>query len=209
MADNTIVLFTADHGNMLGDRGRWFKDVMWEGSSHVPLIWRGPKGSPENKGKVVKQVVENTDLMPTLLESAGLPVPAAGVQGRSFVKLMRHGDPAWKDRALAQLATAMVRTSDYKFIDLSQNLSGNFELYDMRNDPKEERNLIDDPGQKDRVEFCKSVLTTWRGSKPAPVKIAAMATPDYLSVTADERKQLLHEAQQRDASHRKAVRRAR
>src|SRR5438876_6061004 len=43
MSGNTLVLFTADHGNMLGDHGRWFKGVMYEGSSHVPLIWRDPK----------------------------------------------------------------------------------------------------------------------------------------------------------------------
>ena len=47
MADNTLVLFTADHGNMLGDRGRMFKGIMYEGSTHVPLIWRGPKGAAE------------------------------------------------------------------------------------------------------------------------------------------------------------------
>src|SRR6266566_6038842 len=52
MADNTLVLFTADHGNMLGDHGRWFKGVMYEGSSHVPLLWRGPKDAKENTGRV-------------------------------------------------------------------------------------------------------------------------------------------------------------
>src|SRR6185436_12586541 len=56
MADNTLVLFTADHGNMLGDRGRMFKGVMYEGSSHVPLIWRGPKGSAENNGRVEHRI---------------------------------------------------------------------------------------------------------------------------------------------------------
>ena len=73
---------------MLGDKGRWFKGVQYEGSAHVPLLWKGPKGSKENGGRVVNQVIENTDLMPTILDAAGLPVPE-GVQGRSFVKLAR------------------------------------------------------------------------------------------------------------------------
>ncbi|MEJ7608218.1 MAG: sulfatase-like hydrolase/transferase, partial [Bryobacteraceae bacterium] len=59
-ADNTLVLFTADHGNMLGDRGRWFKDVMWEGSSHVPLIWRNPKGIvAQPAGTTLTHIVEH------------------------------------------------------------------------------------------------------------------------------------------------------
>ena len=82
MADNTLVLFTADHGNMLGDRGRMFKGIMYEGSTHVPLIWRGPKGAAENNGRVEHKLIENTDLLPSILETAGLPVPErrAGLQ---------------------------------------------------------------------------------------------------------------------------------
>ena len=47
---------------LTGDHGRWFKGVMYEGSSHVPLIWRGPKGSKENNGRVEEKIIENTDL---------------------------------------------------------------------------------------------------------------------------------------------------
>src|SRR5438876_12268306 len=97
MSGNTLVLFTADHGNMLGDHGRWFKGVMYEGSSHVPLIWRGPKGAQENTGRVEEKIIENTGLLPTILESVGLPIPDR-VQGRSFLKLAHGKDPAWKDR---------------------------------------------------------------------------------------------------------------
>lgn len=178
MADNTLVLFTADHGNMLGDRGRWFKGIMYEGSTHVPLLWRGPKGSAENTGRVEGKVVENTDLMPAILEAAGLPVPD-GVQGRSFLKLARGGDAGWKDRAFAQLRTAMYRDGRFKLIDNSRDLSGEFELYDLRNDPKEQRNLAGEARHRDFVEHAKEQLTRWRADKPAPVKIAGMATPDY------------------------------
>ena len=124
------------------------------------------------------KLIENTDLLPTILESAGLPVPER-VQGSSFLKLARQGDADWKDRAYAQLATAMYRTPEFKFIDNSRDLSADVELYDMRNDPKEQRNLAADPKQKDFVAHAKQQLTRWRAEKPAPVKIAGMETPDY------------------------------
>jgi arylsulfatase A-like enzyme len=196
MADNTLVLFTADHGNMLGDRGRMFKGVMYEGSAHVPLIWRGPKGAPENRGRVVDKIVENTDLLPTILDSAALPVPHR-VQGRSFLPLARGQSTNWKDRCYSQLRTAMVRSGQWKFIDNSRDLSQEFELYDMRNDPKEQRNLAGDPKQRDRIEDYKRQLIAWRSGKPAPVKIAGMAAPDYAHLSKAEREQALEQAPDR------------
>lgn len=195
MADNTLVLFTADHGNMLGDRGRMFKGVMYEGSSHVPLIWRGPKGAPENQGRLERKIVENTDLLPAILDSAGLPVPS-GVQGRSFLRLARSGDPQWKDRCYSQLSTAMIRTANWKFIDNSRNLSGPFELYDLHSDPKEERNLIDDPKYKDLAADCKNQLSRWRADKPAPIKIPGMPGPAYASLSEEERRAAAGSARQ-------------
>ncbi len=190
MADNTLVLFTADHGNMLGDRGRMFKTVMYEGSSHVPLIWRGPKGARENTSRVEEKIIENTDLFPTILESVGLPIPER-VQGRSFLSLARGKDHDWKDRCYSQLATAMVRTPRWKFIDNTRNLSGSFELYDMRDDPKEQRNAVADASHRDLVEDFKRQLTAWRADKPAPVKIAGMRQPAYAEVSEKERQEIL------------------
>jgi arylsulfatase A-like enzyme len=194
MSENTLVLFTADHGNMLGDRGRWFKGIMYEGSAHVPLIWRGPKGAQENRGHTERKIVENTDVMPSILESAGIPVPN-GVQGSSFLKLAREGeDVRWKDRGYAQLATAMVRTPEWKFIDNSRDLSGSFELYDMRNDPKEERNLASEPRHRDLIREFGRQLTAWRAAQPAAPKIAGMDTPDYAQISQRERNEALENA---------------
>jgi arylsulfatase A-like enzyme len=163
---------------------------MYEGSSHVPLIWRGPKGSSENNGRVETKIVENIDLLPTIMESVGLPVPDR-VQGRSFLKLARGGDPQWKDRCFSQLATGMIRTPQWKLIDNSHNLSGTFELYDMRNDPKEQRNLIGEPKHRDTVVEFRKQLTAWRADRPAPVKIAGMKEPEYTHVSDAERKEII------------------
>lgn len=186
MADNTLVLFTADHGNMLGDHGRWFKDVMYEGSTHVPLLWRGPRGARENGGQVQRRIVENIDLLPSILETAGLPVPE-GVQGRGFLELLRGGDANWKDRCYSQLWTAMVRTPEWKFIDNSRDLSGSFELYRMSDDPKEEHDVADNPKYRGLVSDFKEQLKQWRSTRPAPVIIPGMPQPDYARVSEQER----------------------
>ena len=188
MADNTLVLFTADHGNMLGDHGRWFKGVQYEGSAHVPLLWRGPKGAAENGGKVVGKAIENTDLLPSILESAGLPVPQ-GVQGRSFLKLARGKDPQWKDRCYSQLNTGMLLDGRWKLIDNSLNGTGPCELYDLNSDPKEERNLVGDPKQSERVAQYRRDLAAWRANHPAPIKIAGLKTPAYAMIDSKEREE--------------------
>lgn len=191
MADNTLVLFTADHGNMLADRGRWFKDLMYDGSARVPLIWRNPR---QKTGRVRDQVIENTDLMPSILEAAGLPAPE-GVQGRSFLKLANgEKDPGWKNTCFSQLSQSMWWEGGYKFIDNSRDLSGTRELYDMRNDPEEQRNLADDPKHRDRARHAAERLTATRALKPPPVRVAGLSTPAYAEVPLAEREQSLREA---------------
>jgi arylsulfatase len=190
MADNTLILFTADHGNMLGDHGRWFKGVMYEGSSHIPLLWREPR---QTKSRVESKIVENTDLVPSILETVGLPIPQ-GVQGRSFVNLARGRDSKWKDRAYSQLRDGMIRTPEFKLIDSSLDGSGPYELYDMRKDLQEEENLATSEKYRDVIARFRKELAAWRADKPAPVKIAGMETPDYANVSDEERRNLLRNA---------------
>jgi len=209
MADNTLILFTADHGNMLGDKGRWFKGVQYEGSCHVPLLWRGPKGARENGGRVVNQVVENIDLAPSILETAGIPIPQ-GIQGKSFLALARGQDPKWKNRAYSQLRTGMIVDGHWKFIDNSLDGSGEKELYNLAEDPKEDRNVASDPKNKERVVEYARLLARWRAERPAPVRIPGMATPDYVHISAEERAKLVREAPDNQETGRApAVRRER
>ncbi len=193
MADDTLVLFTADHGNMLGDRGRWFKGLQYEGSAHVPLIWRGPKGAKENGGRVVNKVIENTDLAPTILEAAGLSAPE-GIQGSSFLKLARGQDAGWKNRCYSQLRSGMLLDGNLKYIDNSLGGTGSRELYDLANDPKEERNLSADPKQKERVVEMARAVAAWRADRPAPVRVNGLSTPAYATVSAKERDQAIANA---------------
>jgi len=193
MAKNTLVLFTADHGNMLGDKGRWFKGLQYEGSARIPLLWRGPQGAPENGGRVVSQVVENTDLVPSILETAGIPAPQ-GVQGRSFLKLARGGDGAWKNRCFSQLRGGMLVEGSFKLIDNSLDGSGPFELYELKNDPKEDRNLAEDAKQRERVQAMRQKLAVWRAERPAPIRVPGLPLPQYAQISEEERKRAVADA---------------
>lgn len=120
-AEDTLVLFTADHGNMLGDHNKWFKGVMYEGSARIPLIVKAPASGPHaasfNRGRIVPEIVENIDVMPTVLEMIGQPLPTdPGFQGKSLVRLVAGEDPLWKNTAFCERNSCMIRTARHKLI---------------------------------------------------------------------------------------------
>ena len=175
LAQNTLIVFTADHGNMLGDLNRWFKGAMYEGSTRIPLLMKAPAASPFaaqfNRGNIVSNIVENIDVMPTLCEMAGVPLPAKGIQGRSMTALVAGKAGDWKDRAFAERGSSMVRTAQYKFIKNEKKKSqGDFELYDLTKDPLETKNLAADPAYGETVKKLAAQLDAWqKDSPPVPV----------------------------------------
>jgi len=178
---------------MLGEKARWFKGLQYDGSAKVPLLWRGPKGAPENRGRAVDKVVGNVDILPTLLEAVNIPVPER-IQGRSFLKLARGADPRWNNRCFSQLHAGMLRRDDWKLIDNSLDGSGALELYDLKNDPREERNLINEAKHRELVTALAGELKSVRGDRPGPVTIAGMPTPVYATISDRERKELRESA---------------
>lgn len=171
-ADNTIVIFMSDHGEMLGDHGLYFKGPhFYEESVHVPLLMRWPAGFRSNLA--VNGLVELIDLVPTLLESAGVDVPEA-VQGRSLGPICRgQADPEFhRERVYSEYYNAwthprsygtMVRTQDAKIIVYHGTDEG--ELYDLKTDVGETTNLWTSPAhaamreQLLRQAFDASVFT--------------------------------------------------
>ena len=171
MTNNTIVVFTADHGNMLGERNRMFKSVMYESSALVPMLYRAPGRIPA--GRVNDTALDNTAVVPTLLDLAGLPVPA-GVQGRSLAPLMR-GDGPGPEAAYAYLADKMVRQGDWKLIvPLGRSKSGVRELYDVVRDPDEQVNLYDRPEGAAVQRQLLALMDAWEKTpSPPPVTLPA------------------------------------
>jgi choline-sulfatase len=148
LEDDTLVVFTADHGEMLGERGLWFKMAFFEDSVRVPLVVRGP---PElvRAGARVAAPVSQLDLVPTLLELCGVASgeAPADVDGASLSGLLR-GDGERAAPVLAEYLgegvaapAVMVRSGALKYIRCPGDPD---QLYDLAADPRELRNIAGD-----------------------------------------------------------------
>lgn len=141
--DNTIIAFTSDHGDMLGHHRLWAKRLMYEDSANVPMILLGVRGEARTKpGSTDDRLVAWRDIMPTLLDMAGLPIPA-GVEGLSMVgnKMRSH---LYGECSEGAGATRMIHDGRYKLIYYP---TGNrVQLFDLENDPRELNDLAEDAG---------------------------------------------------------------
>lgn len=179
LAENTVVIFTSDHGYNTGHHGVWYKGNavrevkqlpqdteyvpgrrrpnMWDTSLKVPCMVRWP--GEIAPGTVVRQTVDNTDWYPTLLAMAGLTVPEGiTVRGRSFLPLLKGQPVSDWDNGLygeysmhhgAQVHMRMYRTHEWKLVRDFMDRSRD-ELYHLAEDPGETQNRIDDPGPAGR-----------------------------------------------------------
>lgn len=160
--DNTVVVFTSDHGEMLGDHYRWRKQLPYEPSARVPLLVNVPRHFGWPRGVVLDQPVCLEDIMPTLLDMAGAPVPSS-VEGRSLVPLLRGEQPAWRDHLHIECAPNFQALTDgrEKYVWLPS--TGEEQFFDLQTDPRELRNLVD---QTDRVTLWRARLITELTGRP-------------------------------------------
>ncbi|MDE0445195.1 MAG: sulfatase [Spirochaetaceae bacterium] len=147
LAGSTVVVFTTDHGFALGEHRHWGKGMPWEPDLRVPFLLRTPHGGA---GQRVAALAEHIDLLPTLLEQAGLE-PPAWAEGASLTPLLRNpaapGKQAVFSRAVRGALTAhSARTPHHRYtrwLDPAGRLHAE-ELYDHRSDPAETHNLAAD-----------------------------------------------------------------
>jgi choline-sulfatase len=157
---DTIVVYTSDHGEMLGDHGLWHKFQFYEGSCGVPLIVRAP-GVTES-GSTCAAPVSLVELLPTLAELCGVALPA--LDGKSLVPQLRNprelrDQPVFSEFNLqTPRAKYMIRRGDYKYTFRVNDMA---ELYDLRSDPDEMNNLALKPEDRARVEALKNELFAW------------------------------------------------
>lgn len=156
LADDTIVVFTSDHGFMLGEHGQWMKNILWEPSARVPLVIRVP--GTRSAGRRSPRTVELLDLYPTLLELAGLPGYARN-EGKSLVPLLvQPAERSWTKPALSQVRGGRsVRTERWRYTEWEGGKLGR-ELYDHARDPRELHNLADDPRYASTVASLRTLL---------------------------------------------------
>ena len=166
LEDSTLVLFMGDNGFLFGEHGLIDKRNAYEESIRVPLIAWGP-GIIQEKGDR-GEIVANLDIAPTIVDAAGLAIPAQ-FSGRSFLPLIREpGDGAeWRDELFYEYyweynfphtpTTFALRTDRYKLIQY-HGIWDTDELYDLDDDPAEMNNLIDSPKHRELVDTMRRRL---------------------------------------------------
>jgi choline-sulfatase len=158
---DTVVVYTSDHGEMLGDHGLWAKFEFYEPSCGVPLMVRAP--GVTKAGAQCAVPVSQVELLPTLGELCGVDVPQ--LDGKNLVPQLRDAAARRDDAVFAEFnlqtprAKYMIRRGDYKY---TFRANGDVpELYDLRSDPAEMDNLALKSAARGRVEELKGELFSW------------------------------------------------
>lgn len=157
MADNTVVVLLADHGDMLGERGLWYKMTFFEPACRIPLIVHAPGRVAPGRSAAAASLV---DVLPTLAELAGIEAGRldGDLDGHSLVPRF-HGAPGHDEvvgEYLAEGAVApvvMIRRGATKFIHCPVDPD---QYYDLRQDPDERRNLAGDPAVAREIEALRA-----------------------------------------------------
>ena len=177
VADDTVVMLVADHGDMLGERGLWYKMNFFEGSARVPLVVHAPG---RFQARRVATPVSLVDVLPTILQLAGgspndVVEPLAG---QSLVSLCDGDEQARTvyGEYMAEGSCApivMIRRGDLKFVDCPADPD---QLYDLSADPHEKANLAHDPAHATTVDgFRAEVATRWNLEQLAAEVLADQA----------------------------------
>ena len=172
-ASNTVVVYTSDHGENLGEHGLWWKNCLYDSGARVPLIVSWP--ARWNGGQVRAGACGALDLVQTLADVAGAKTPPDW-NGRSMGPWLDDPDFAWRDLAVSEYYSgyiasgmAMVRQGDWKYVYHTRadaQHGPERELYNLRADPAELRNLAADPQQDVRMKELHAAMVIEIGEDP-------------------------------------------
>jgi arylsulfatase A-like enzyme len=205
--ENTLIVFTSDHGEMLGDHYLFGKFGYFDAAVHIPLILRVP-GEGQARGALVDRFTEAIDVMPTILDALGLEIPSQ-VDGRSLLPFSLGKSPAnWRDAVhwemdfrdiieakperdfgltLDECQFSIIRDERYKYV----HFPGLPALFmDLERDPSEFENRADDPDYRDLVLNYAQRMLSWRISHADRTLTGMLVGPDGLASRshADRRK---------------------
>lgn len=162
--DNTIVIYSSDNGFFWGEHRLWDKRAAYDESIRDPLLIRYPKLI--KPGTVIDQLVLNLDIAPTALELAGVKIPES-YAGRSLLPLFKGDVAGWRDTILTEYfrekqypnteSWQSVRTDRWKLIHFT-TVKDMDELYDLKTDPNEMKNVISDPANKETLDQLRAKL---------------------------------------------------
>lgn len=210
LQEETVIVFTSDHGEELCDHHHFRKSLPYEGSTHIPCILSGsPKLTGQVPHSVCHEVVELRDIMPTLLEIAGAPIPGT-VDGSSLLPLARSAESAAPDQAASgerikagdhpdnrpyfreylhgehsygELSNHFIVTPSDKYCWFSA--SGREQYFRLSEDPHELHDKIREPEHQERIGYLRSLLIRELENRPEGFSdgtrlIAGREYPPYL-----------------------------
>lgn len=191
LAENTVIVLCSDHGEMLGERGMWYKQTFFEWSARVPLVIAWPARVAPRR---VPHVVSLVDLLPTLLDLAtdGRPPEMIDpIDGRSVVPLLSGKDTGWPDMAISEYTDMgvcapcrMIRQGRYKYVYTHGHAA---QLYDLDADPAELRNL---QGTAEHAEvegkLRARLLENWNPEEVMELVLASQRRRLFLNRVANE-----------------------
>jgi arylsulfatase A-like enzyme len=164
LRDNTLVVFVADHGYQLGEKGKWSKaGSLFENGTRVPLIVHAP--AAHGNGRPSTRIVQSLDIYRTVVELAGLEIPDASIEGHSLVPLLNDPHAAWEHPAYSiwsedgkTVHGTAIRTEQWRYAEFGADASNGAMLFDPHADPMELTNLADDQKYAaDRAKLSKLV----------------------------------------------------
>jgi arylsulfatase A-like enzyme len=177
LVDCTMIVFTSDHGDYLGDHWMGEKDLFHEQSAKIPLIVIDPSGEADRtRGTVCDALVEAIDLAPTFIDYFGGKVPDHVLEGRSLMRLLRGEKPNWRGHVFSEYDYAMqdVRVTLNQPIErcrLFMVFDGRWKyihasgfrpmLYDLASDPEEFADRGEDPSCADVIARLQAALFDW------------------------------------------------
>lgn len=164
---NTLIVFTSDHGDMMGDHHHWRKTYAYEGSARIPFVVRWPTawGTDVPRDDVRDEPIELRDIMPTLLDAAGLDVPDS-VDGASLLGLAQNRQPTWRDFVQGEHTSCYDREHGMQYVtDGRQKYvwfhhTGAEQFFDLESDPGECVELSTDPSWQEQIDVWRARLAT-------------------------------------------------
>lgn len=140
--ENTVIIYTSDHGEMMGDHGLFTKQCMYEASLRVPLV---VSGLGINQGHRSDALAELVDLYPTMLDMAGIDYDSQKLDGKTLLPVLTGEEENHKQYQVSDLYhTRMLYDGRYKYI---YNINDRSELYNLKKDPEERVNIIDEKSE--------------------------------------------------------------
>ncbi len=166
MLERTLILFVADHGDMLGDHHLWRKTYAYEGSARIPLLIRWPQNILADRGRVFDQPVELRDILPTFMDAAGVTIDPDDFDGRSLLELIRGRTEHWRPWIDLEHSVCYGKENHWNALTdgrgkyIFDAFTGQEQLFDLQADPRELHDLASRPEHQQTLQTWRSRLVS-------------------------------------------------